>query len=140
LSLGLNIKNYSVVESEKYYIGSPIWVTLKNEETIPEKRYGLNTPIFVGKITGFNAPIIPGEDFTEVTIQASANTADMLNMLLSVKKGTVEDKFYYLDEAAYVQYPPVFYENQESQPTYFVDLRFCQASRLYNFANSSIDK
>jgi hypothetical protein len=139
LSLGLNIKNYSVVESEKYYIGSPIWVTLKNEETVPEKRYGLNTPIFVGKITAFNAPVIPGEDFTEVTIQASSNTADMLNMLLSVKKGTVEDKFYYLDEAAYVQYPPVFYENKETQPTYFVDFRFCEASRLYNFANSNTE-
>jgi hypothetical protein len=139
LSVGLMVKDFTVAESEKYFIGSPIWVTLKNEETVPEKRFGLNTPIFIGKITSFDAPVMPGMDFTEVIIEATSNTADMLNMLLTVEKNITEDKYYWIEESAYVQYPPSWEDEDETYGTWFVDLRFFEAGRFYNFANTDTE-
>lgn len=139
LSVGLLVKDFTVTESEKYFAGSPIWVTLKNEETVPEKRFGLNTPIFIGKITSFDANVMPGMDFTEINIQATSNTSDMLNMLLTVEKGIVEDKYFYINEAAYSQYPPDWQDPGQNYATWFVDLRFFEANRLYNFANTDTE-
>jgi hypothetical protein len=139
LSVGLMVKDFTVTDSEKYFIGSPIWVTLKNEETVPEKRFGLNTPIFIGKITSFDAPVMPGMDFTEINIQATSNTADMLNMLLTVQKNITEDKYIPISDAALIQYPPAWENEDETYGIWFVDLRFFEAWRSYNFANTNTE-
>jgi hypothetical protein len=140
MSASLLVKDFDLSESKKYIVGTPIWVTLKNEETIVERVYGTNTPVFIGRISNFTADLSSNSDFTPITISADSKTNDMLNLNLGVSKNTTDTKMYLLQNEAYLQYPPVFVDTFGD--VYFdVDFRRAWTGYdNYNFANTDTER
>lgn len=89
ISISLIIKNFSSYMARNYLVGTAIWVTYKNAEDIPDNNFSLNTPIFIGRIRSFNVDIQPGSDFASVTIEATSDTEDDLNVLMSILKDNI---------------------------------------------------
>ena len=101
LQVSMLVENFLVTDSKKFLAGSEIWLTYKNAETLPDAIYGLNTPIFIGRIRSFDVDVTPGTNLSTISISATSFTEDDLNVLVSVSKNTVEPKFYYIAEGLF---------------------------------------
>lgn len=94
------MKDFVVADSKLFLVGSPIWITYHNAETVDDVVYGKNTPIFKGKISSFNVDVTPGEDFASITVTAESTVADDVNQLVTITKDTTSYKYVLLATAA----------------------------------------
>jgi hypothetical protein len=92
MTLSMIVKNFTSAVSRNYYIGTPIWITLKNAETYNDSVYGKNTPMFIGRIRSFNVQLAPNTNIATVTIEATSQTQDDLNVLLTILKDNIIQK------------------------------------------------
>lgn len=99
LSVALSIQNFSKTDTQKFYVGKPIWLTLTNAQTTAASIYGFETPWFMGTIRDFRVNIEPDSDYASVTIDATSNSQDWLNYQLSVTKNTTDGKDVVLNYA-----------------------------------------
>jgi hypothetical protein len=89
ITISLSVENFTTSLANEFFVGTPIWVTYKNAETYPDANFGQNTPLFVGKIRSFAVDVQPGQDFSTVTIQATSNSEDDLNVLMTILKDNI---------------------------------------------------
>jgi hypothetical protein len=92
LDVSLSIKDFTRSDTQKFYVGKPIWLTLTNAQTIGATTYGFETPWFVGVIRDFQVTLDPSSDFADINIQATSNATDWLNYQLSLTKNTTDGK------------------------------------------------
>jgi hypothetical protein len=86
MNVSIIVKNFTSAVSKNYYLGSPIWLTLKNAETYNDTVFLKNTPIFMGRIRSFNVQLAPESNIANITLQATSETQDDLNVLLTILK------------------------------------------------------
>lgn len=95
MSATLVVENFSTTDSRRFLVGSTIWVTLRNGQTVDNTylNLGKNTPYFMGRIRSFNVSVQPGSDIATINLECSSTTEDNLNTLISIDKDTTTPKF-----------------------------------------------
>jgi hypothetical protein len=89
MSAEIIVKDFTNTVSKNYYLGTPIWITLKNAETYNDTVFLKNTPIFMGKIRSFNVKLNPESNIANISLEASSKTQDDLNVLLTILKDNI---------------------------------------------------
>lgn len=88
LTLSLLIKDFTPSVANKYLVNTPIWVTLKNEQTLSDSRFGKTSPQFIGTISSFVAEPATDSQFTSVTVTAISQTTTDLNQLVTIQQSS----------------------------------------------------
>lgn len=99
LDVELSIKDFTKTDTQKFYVGKAIWLTLTNAQTTGATTYGFETPWFMGTIRDFQVTIDPATEYASVAIQATSNAQDWFNYQLSVTKNTTDGKDVILNYA-----------------------------------------
>jgi hypothetical protein len=100
MSCSLIVDDFTSTLSQNYLIGTPIWVTLKNAETYDDTTYLKNTPMFMGRIRSFNVTLTPGTNIASIEIEATSQTEDDLNVLMTILKDNIVYKTAAIGAAA----------------------------------------
>ena len=100
MACNLIVSNFTSSISQNYLIGTPIWVTLKNAETYADTVYGKNTPMFMGRIRSFNVQVTPGSNIASINLEATSQTQDDLNVLMTILKDNIVYKTAAISAAA----------------------------------------
>lgn len=103
LTAELIIENFTVLDGDKFLVGSEIALYLEN--ATPEEPYipiiispttyvyrDTKTLFFEGHIDSFNVELEPGSDFATIAISAVSKSSNDLNTLIGVEKDTVTPK------------------------------------------------
>jgi hypothetical protein len=103
LLVTLNVFGFTSALASKYLVGTAIWLTYKNAETYGDPVMGTKTPMFIGKIRSFNVDVQPGEDMATISIEATSNTEDDLNTLVTMYRNdsVLKDSLLASSAAAY---------------------------------------
>lgn len=94
------MRNFTLADSQNLIVGTPIWITLKNEQDYPDSTWGYERPYFYGFIREVNVSIEPGSDFASISLSASSKTENDLNTQLSITKSSATPKFDIIKTAA----------------------------------------
>ena len=100
MNCSIIVQNFTSTVSKNYYLGAPIWLTLKNAETYNDSVFLKNTPIFMGRIRSFNVQLQPGSNIATITLEATSETQDDLNVLLTILKDNIVYKTVAISDAA----------------------------------------
>jgi hypothetical protein len=111
MSCNLIVSNFTSSVSKNYLIGTPIWVTLKNAETYDDTVYGKNTPYFMGRIRSFNVQVTPGSNIASIDLEATSQTQDDLNVLMTILKDNSVYKTAAISAAADALGIPTLYKD-----------------------------
>jgi hypothetical protein len=123
LNVTLQIKNFEIGRIRDFYIGKEIRLSLTHPPGYNDSVYGDQTPIFFGIIDGFDVQLIPGENYSSVTLSASSKLQSMLNSLLAITKATTPDR-------------GTIMQTSSSAAGFNQTGKIFSASSRYNFANT----
>lgn len=88
LQVGLLFDDFDLSISRQFLNGQDISVTIKNEQDNPDPTYGLNTLMFKGKISSFNAMPEPGTTIVNAMVTANSDLFWQLNTQVNIDTRT----------------------------------------------------
>lgn len=88
LNATLRFKDFTPAVANRYLVNTPIWLSLKNEQTVDDPTLGKRTLWFKGFIDSFTSESSPDSEFTTVSITATSKGAVELNQLITITQSS----------------------------------------------------
>lgn len=146
MQASLSIKNFTATDANAFFLGTDVAVTYKNESDINDAVYGYNTPVFIGRLRSFQVEVMPGADFSNISLSASSKTEDDVNILMGIQRNSTSGKENLITAAAadlgvLIVSPGSLYNFKNNQyevktiGEWFTDLQLCNMNVVCDFLN-----